>query len=1209
MENSSSDCRVRDERSVLCEEADDNEQRRLPMDDRNISLSATTSNQYYRDEGDDDLFQEQQQQQIPGLNVTRQQQHPQVHASPQHPRTAGNNANATTPSNPLALADVVTRSRSDATKPLEPNAANSMNENNNKHRKRRPFLHRLTGPPRGDNNAAHSSRLGHPWDADGNYDEQHQHQQYHSNHRDANDDGGEEDGPHEEDSNHNYHHHAFLYNTPDFRHLFHLTAALLLCTCMAVLSALDAEVHCLQHEMYAVVVQQLVDNNYDDDDAAVVAASAAEQQSGESDTSSSSLSSSSDNIKCIQMFQDVVLPTGGATAISALIVLAILYRHNKSTSTTLAATAASDTPTAAESQSCCQVDDDDKDECDVPPPQKQWDSVVRVTVSLFFLGVIILGLQTYNVTAVMLKPRADLLMDGDEDDNDDSNSNNPYQSLAAVDRFGHVGDNANLYYLAWLSEGLAISLVYQVATACFRVVRAARRQQADSNSEGLMKAAVRQFDPCAYAKNTVGKGRAAAVELLRATSWERGGTDNNSQNRYLYRDSRSNMRMTDQSRAAWYSSLYRLRVRTGMWTAACISCLIIVASSQYIWRQVLWPFISTSMVEHQQQQESNNTETTKSALFSYFSVCRTTASQSSTYSTDFSPQLCRRTLAAWCSGLVAAVLCATAIVMHLVARYSSSTARDHHHAVILAAAAAAAATNSGGDGVAAAAETNCGHAYDYYDHDVIQLLTSAEDLCPKTTLAWKNAPTPAALLRRYYSHHHPKRLPLRTELLLGIMLSIVLGINAVLVTGVQGPALKVGNLYYSSWLSFLLCVRICLGCVEEFYNIDEEDDENDGITTSTTSDNTSATSGANVKESVTVAYQAPKLSGATVVPNRGIGETETPTNSVASKTSVPLSVDSTNYMAETQEKKRLGRVRGYFFLSIFSTVCAASSYDAASNQTKALSREQMCMMAVPCIVAVVSYLLFGLSLSKRCYSTISTFWIGGLLSIVSFCLWLGDLLLTMHSEDSWAVNSIGEIAMANLYYFAWASIITAGIQMTSYVKALLGIQKLDYMIAVWLAICKVCFVILGASLHIWHTISDNCEFDEITLGAVTFCSRTILAITVSLTGMLVGGLVVLGRLIVVTCHINKCARFQAHIEMLISLFLMFLFAAAVALITGIGGPGQSVGDLYYSTWLAFWVSLGIFGSCYHQLNEEEKELEGKKSPRTFDKPAAGGALV
>jgi len=41
------------------------------------------------------------------------------------------------------------------------------------------------------------------------------------------------------------------------------------------------------------------------------------------------------------------------------------------------------------------------------------------------------------------------------------------------------------------------------------------------------------------------------------------------------------------------------------------------------------------------------------------------------------------------------------------------------------------------------------------------------------------------------------------------------------------------------------------------------------------------------------------------------------------------------------------------------------------------------------------------------------------------------------------------------------------------------------------------------------------------------------------------------------------------------LALMMLFA--VGRITGIGGPAESVGDLYYSTWLAFFTVAYIAG--------------------------------
>jgi hypothetical protein len=224
-----------------------------------------------------------------------------------------------------------------------------------------------------------------------------------------------------------------------------------------------------------------------------------------------------------------------------------------------------------------------------------------------------------------------------------------------------------------------------------------------------------------------------------------------------------------------------------------------------------------------------------------------------------------------------------------------------------------------------------------------------------------------------------------------------------------------------------------------------------------------------------------------------------------------------------------------------------------------------------------------------------------------FGLWLGALVLTMHSDASMAVNSVGEIVVANLYFYSWAGILSAGLLMMSYVKSLLKIKHTDYMSIVWVGICKVCFVILGAALHVWHTIADNCDLDEITSGAVTFCSRTVLAIVVSLAGMLVGGLVVFGRLLVALCGGCGCIgpRTQAHVEMIVAMFLVLLFSATVALVTGIGGPGQSVGDLFFSTWISFGVALGIFVQCEAQVRKDYAPLaQHQEPPGSYEPPLA-----
>jgi len=625
---------------------------------------------------------------------------------------------------------------------------------------------------------------------------------------------------------------------------------------------------------------------------------------------------------------------------------------------------------------------------------------------------------------------------------------------------------------------ISLALLYQVATSC---VRAYQRAQQQNRAEGPQD----------------------VTTLLRAASWQ----------------------SNTESKWEWYQHLYKLRLRTGIWTAALIACWVIVASTQYVGSEVLWPVVGT------------DDKMDWTALSTYLTVCQVITKREEewrmqelkdkqsgvympqsyyeSYGDSLPPQFCSRTVAAWFSGVFASILCATAIGLHMAARC-------------------------------------CGKKKDEGDEEHVS--------------------SPIGSLR---PSRFDKRLSLRTELILSFMLSILTGFNAVFCTGVQGPASKVGNLYYASWFAYLLCVRIALGCLEEFYDLNDPE-------------NKAASSPARSYQAPTLASQSMDR-GVSVVERVKSNEaiTEVSSNGAASVVSLDTARDTN---AEKMEQLRIGHVRSYFFLSIFSVACTASAYDAASNTDSddGLSRAQKYMIFAPCYVSLQAIAMTTLCLSKRCYGFVSSFAVGGVLSIVAFGLWLGNLFLTMHSDDSWAVNGIGEIEMANLYYFSWASILTAGIQMTSYIKDFLGIKMTDYMAAVWVGIIKVCFVILGSSLHIWDTIHDKCGFDEITMGAITFCSRTILAICVALFGMIIGGLVVLVRLFLMTCKSCQCRRLQSHIEMILSLLLLLIFGTAVAMITGIGGPGQSVGDLYYSTWLAFWVSMFVFISCFNEMKRKDE---------------------
>lgn len=72
-----------------------------------------------------------------------------------------------------------------------------------------------------------------------------------------------------------------------------------------------------------------------------------------------------------------------------------------------------------------------------------------------------------------------------------------------------------------------------------------------------------------------------------------------------------------------------------------------------------------------------------------------------------------------------------------------------------------------------------------------------------------------------------KLIPLRVECTLACIMSIMLAINALFATAVDGPASKVGDLYYSSWIAFVSSMRLALHCLEDILDDEEEEDKDD----------------------------------------------------------------------------------------------------------------------------------------------------------------------------------------------------------------------------------------------------------------------------------------------------------------------------------------------------------------------------------------------
>jgi hypothetical protein len=564
----------------------------------------------------------------------------------------------------------------------------------------------------------------------------------------------------------------------------------------------------------------------------------------------------------------------------------------------------------------------------------------------------------------------------------------------------------------------------------------------------------------------------------------------------------------------WYNSFYRLRIRSGIWVAALFASCVVMLSSVHIWGDVLVP---TAMNMSKRVKNVWDVRHTCPALAQH---------RYDGNSESLPPQLCARTMFSIVCGCVAALLCLATVLLHRQVRHEAASVVEQSQL----------------------------HQYSTHQDDLL------------------------GSRHHNFFLHLSNRTYLQFEFGLSVVLCVILSLNAVFATGVQGPASTVGNLYYSSWIAFLLCLRITLGCLEELYNIEKEEHESEEEGMEMTLRGTSA--GA---DGPSLSYEAPTIDG---------GSTSDRSGGTKSSRCPPIRRQATaKSTTDLFDNLRAQRLRRLLFLAIFSTVCTASALDSALNQDKDLTVDQKYVIAAPTVVALLCVVQFFMCLRTYTYVIVSNVCTGLILSMTTFGLWLGALIIMMHSDNSWAVNAVGDIKAANLYYFSWASIITAGLHMSSYLTLLLGLKKKDYLTVAWIAVVKVCFVIFGAGIHIWFNTKKACTLEDLEGSAVTFCSRTIFAIVVSLTGMVVGGLVSFVRMLFLLCCATSLIRVRAHVEMVISVFLVLLFGVAVAFITGIGGPGQSVGDMFYSTWLAFFIAIFVGMTCVREIVKQDQQSE------------------
>jgi len=289
-------------------------------------------------------------------------------------------------------------------------------------------------------------------------------------------------------------------------------------------------------------------------------------------------------------------------------------------------------------------------------------------------------------------------------------------------------------------------------------------------------------------------------------------------------------------------------------------------------------------------------------------------------------------------------------------------------------------------------------------------------------------------------------------------------------------------------------------------------------------------------------------------------------------------------------------------ITLFSAICFGSACDAAkefyyytsdvygakegSNRIitvyQSIDPQQKWMIACPCIVMTLSLIIFLLHLSSAVYPFISGPNISLVCSLSIFLCCVSNLVMLQHSEDSLAVNHVGEVVSANLYYSSWALTYTSGVNFGICSARRFMTKPKPLTVALWFGMVKICLIIFGSAGHVWLTIGAVCKGAEgesyLDSFQPSMCWRSKFSLGAGALGVVLS--------FVTTATVAIEWKHALAVQAFMSAIFVHMFSFGAATITGMGGPAQSVGDLYYATWLAFACSLVVSASCIQQFKQQ-----------------------
>ena len=194
-------------------------------------------------------------------------------------------------------------------------------------------------------------------------------------------------------------------------------------------------------------------------------------------------------------------------------------------------------------------------------------------------------------------------------------------------------------------------------------------------------------------------------------------------------------------------------------------------------------------------------------------------------------------------------------------------------------------------------------------------------------------------------------------------------------------------------------------------------------------------------------------------------------------------------------------------------------------------------------------------------------------TVAAIALWAAGLPVIMDPDNGIAVRNI-TVLNANLYFFSWLALGSVVFISGSLAQEQLGVNVMEIPphAVRWYGLSASSLVVLGAAVRVFLAVPCNDTIDAIESGA--FCKRTRLAISLGVLSTVAGfGMT----------YATTTKRLSIAAETAVTAVLLVMWCFGVGYTTFGESPGSQIGNLYFSSWISFLLSVFLFGHNFREF--------------------------